>query len=66
MGALKVIGGLCAVFAAILVILTLFIAIGLVIRIIAIIAAVVGILLIFGALVWLAIEELFLKKNKAP
>lgn len=47
-----------------LVIITLFIAIGFAIRVIAVIAAIVGVIILIGALIWLAIEELF--KKKAP
>lgn len=64
MGALKVFGGLCVFFAAVLVIITLFFAIGFFLRIIAVVAAVIGVLLITGALLWLAIEELFLSRKK--
>lgn len=67
MQALKILLGLCAGIACVLVVLTLFIAIGFVIRIIAVMVAVVGVLWIMGALIWLAINELWLdRKKKAP
>ena len=62
MQALKTLGIICVVFACILIVITLFIAFGFVVRIIAVVAAIVGTLWIIGALLWLAVSELFQKK----
>lgn len=62
MQSLKTLGIICVVFACILVIITLFIAIGFVVRILAVVAAIGGTLWIIGALLWLAVSEMFQKK----
>lgn len=62
MRVLKTLGIICVVFACILAVITLFIAIGFVIRIIAVVAAVIGFLWLMGAVLWVAVCELFGKK----
>lgn len=62
MQALKTLGIICVVFACILIVITLFIAFGFVVRIIAVVAAIVGTLWLIGAMLWLAVSELFQKK----
>lgn len=62
MGKIKTLGLICVLFACVLIVITLFIAIGFVVRILAVTAAVIGVLWLIGALLWMAVCELFGKK----